>query len=173
MMTTSVDLSAELQDWIGLAGMDTVQGSQTDDGRTVIWNKGGEIRYFVDFVDRYYVITSSDRMDAERFHLGAATRAILEKYLCGHFGGSVRRLHGLQRVRRPFSRDELQLGYSIGKVAFCDRERDALIESSGTVLAIAVDDRLVELSHYIDGTIDTIKDSFLDPEGKPLFTPLV
>ncbi|WP_269462793.1 hypothetical protein [Mycobacterium basiliense] len=34
-----------------------IQGSQTDDGRVVIWNNGGE--------DRYYVITSSQRMSTE------------------------------------------------------------------------------------------------------------
>jgi len=172
-VTTSVDFSTELQNWIRLAGLDMIQGSQTADGRTVIWNKGGEIRYFVDFVDGYYVITSSDRMDAEKFHLGAVTMAVLERYLYGHFGNSVRRFHGLQRMRKPLSRDELQQGYTIGKVVFGARERDALIASSGTAVAIAADDWLVELSHYLEVTIDTIKNSFLDPEGKPLFTPLL
>ncbi|WP_331852715.1 Imm61 family immunity protein [Mycobacterium basiliense] len=53
----NVDLTDELQVWIRLAGLDMIQGSQTDDGRVVIWNNGGE--------DRYYVITSSQRMSTE------------------------------------------------------------------------------------------------------------
>jgi Immunity protein 61 len=171
-VTTSVDLSTELRDWIRFAGLDLIQGSQTDDGRTVIWNKGGEIRYFIDFVDGYYVITSSDRMDTEKFHFGAVTMILLEKYLCGRFGGSVRRIRGLRRVRKPFSLEELQHGCTIGKRMFAARERATLIDSTGTVVAIGAVDRLVELSHYIDVTVDTIKDSFLDPEGTPLFSPL-
>lgn len=171
-MTGSVDLSIGLQDWIRLAGMDLIQGSQTHDGRTVIWNKGGEIRYFIDLVDGYYIITTSDRMGAENFNFGALTMALVERYLYGHFGGSVRKLRSLQRVQKPFTRDELKQGYSFGKVVFAARERDALIDRAGSMVAIAADDRLVEISHYIDIPVETIKDSFLDPEGKPLFVPL-
>ncbi|WP_269474193.1 Imm61 family immunity protein [Mycobacterium shinjukuense] len=56
-------------------------------------------------------------------------------------------------------------------MVFAGRERDALLDATGTVMAIAAADRLVELSHYIDVTIDVTKDSFLDPDGGPLFTP--
>jgi Immunity protein 61 len=171
-MTRSVDLSTDLRDWIRFAGLDLLQGSQTADGRTVIWNKGGEIRYFIDFVDGYYVITSSDRMDTEKFHFGTVTAVLLEKYLCGHFGGSVRRVRGLQRVRKPFSLEELAQGCTIGKRTFAERERATLIDSTGTVVAIGAVDRLVELSHYLDVTVVSIEDSFLDPEGAPLFTLL-
>ncbi|MBV8455141.1 MAG: hypothetical protein JO122_00820, partial [Acetobacteraceae bacterium] len=57
-MTTSVDLSTGLQDWIRAAGLDLIQGSQANDGRTIIWNKGGKIRYFISVADGHYVITS-------------------------------------------------------------------------------------------------------------------
>jgi hypothetical protein len=169
-VTNSVDLSTELQDWIRFAALDLIQGSHADDGRTVIWNKGGETRYFIDFVEGYYVITSSDRMDSEKFHLGTLTMPLLEKYLCGRFGGSVRKIRGLQRVRKPFSVDELQPGCTISKRSFAARERATLIDSTGTVVAIGAVDRLVELSHYLDVTVDTIKASYLAADGKPLFT---
>ena len=172
-MTTNVDLSTDLQDWIRLAGMDLVQGSRTDDGRTVIWNKGGEIRYFIDAVDGYCVITSSDRMGAEIFHFGALTMALIEKYLYGYFGGSVRKHRGFRRVKKPFTRDELKQGFSFSNVIFAERERDALIDPAGSMVAIAADDRLVQFSHYVDVPIDTIKDSFLAPDGKPLFASLI
>ncbi|WP_269462754.1 Imm61 family immunity protein [Mycobacterium basiliense] len=38
-------------------------------------------------------------------------------------------------------------------------------------MAIGAADRLVGLSHYLDVPIDVIADSFLDPGGRPLFTP--
>lgn len=47
-MTIGVDLSTDLQDWIRLSGMNMIQGSETNDGRTILWNKGGEVRYFID-----------------------------------------------------------------------------------------------------------------------------
>ncbi|VBA40266.1 Immunity factor for TNT [Mycobacterium innocens] len=53
-MTTTVDFSTDLHNWLKSAGLDTIQGSRTDDGRTIICNRGGEIRYFVSFVDSCY-----------------------------------------------------------------------------------------------------------------------
>lgn len=172
-MTNDVDLPADLQDWIRSAGMDLVQGSRSHDGRTVIWNKGGEIRYFIDVVDSYCVITSSDRMGDEIFHFGAPTMSLIEKYLYGYFGGAVRKHSGFRRVKKPFTRDELKQGYTLGIVVFAGRERDALMDPAGSIIAIAADDRLVEFSHYVDVPFNTIKGSFLAPDGKPLFVALV
>jgi hypothetical protein len=58
-VTNGVDLSPDLQQWLRTAGLDMIQGSQTDDGRTVLWNKGGESRYFIGVTDGWYLITSS------------------------------------------------------------------------------------------------------------------
>lgn len=172
-MTNSVDLSPDLANWIRLAGMDLIQGSQTNDGRTVIWNKGGERRYFIGADDGFYVITSSDRMGSESLHLGANTITLIEKYLYVHFGGSVRKSRDLQRIKKPFTRDGLKEGFHIGETIFGGREQDTLIDPAGSVVAIAAADRLVELSRYLDASIDTIKESFMHPDGRPLFAPLV
>lgn len=168
-MTSGVDLAPDLQAWLRLAGLEVTQGSQTGDGRTVIWNKGGESRYFVNVIDGWYVITSSDRMGPETYSFAAESMPVLEKYLYGHFGGSARS-DELPSIRAPFERDELRSGYSIGKQAFAGRERPTLIDRTGKVVAITAVDRLVELSHYLDVSVDVIKSSFLAPDGKPLFT---
>ncbi|MBZ4503565.1 hypothetical protein GBP88_22975, partial [Mycobacterium avium subsp. hominissuis] len=170
-MRSSLDLSPDLVYWIKLAGMDLKQGTQADDGRTLIWNKGGERRYFIDFRDGLYVITSSDRFSKEDFHFGADTMVLLEKYLYGHFGGSVRKSQGLPRIQKPFTRAELREGFSLGITTFFGREQDALIDPQGKLIAIAAEDRLVELSHYVQVSVDTIKESFLHADGKPLFAP--
>lgn len=168
-MITSVDLSIELRDWIRLAGLDMIQGSQANDGRTVIWNNLGEVRYFIDVVDGWYVIISSDRMGPETFEFAGESMPVVEKYLYGAFGGSVRS-EDLPYIRAPFQRDELRPGYSIGKQVFAGRERHTLIDRAGKVVAIAAVDRLVELSHYLEVSVDVIKNSYLAPDGKPLFT---
>lgn len=167
-MTSGVDLSPDLQQWVRLAGLDMIQGSQTNDGRTIIWNKGGEVRYFIDKLDSWYIITSSDRMGPETYSFAAESMSVIEKYLYGAFGGMVRS-DDLPSLRAPFQRDELRPGYSIGKQAFAGRERHSLISPTGKVVAIAAVDRLVELSHYLDVPAEIIKNSYLAPDGKPLF----
>src|SRR5262249_20285319 len=149
-------------DWIRIGGMELSQGSRANDGRTVLWNRGGERRYFIGAGDGHYVITSSDRMGTEHFHLAALAMGLVEKYLYGYFGGSVRKARGLRRVQKPFMRNELKQGYRIGRVVFAGQERDTLIDPAGSTVAIAADDRLVELSHYIEVSTGTIKESFLD-----------
>ncbi len=93
---------------------------------------------------------------------------IIEKYLYGAFGGVVRG-DDLPSVRVPFDREELYPGYSIGKVLFEGRERRTLVDHAGKVVAIAAIDRLVELSHYLNVSIEIIKGSYLAADGKPLF----
>lgn len=168
-MTGGVDLTQDLQAWLGLAGLEMIQGSRTNDGRTVIWNKGGEVRYFIAVTDDWYVITTSDRMGPESYEFAGNSMAVIEKYLYGVFGGSARS-DTSQDIRVPFQRDELRPGYSIGRESFAGRERHTLIDRAGKTVAITAIDRLVELSHYLDASIDTIKSSFLASDGKPLFT---
>ncbi|GLE52413.1 TNT antitoxin family protein [Mycobacterium montefiorense] len=169
-MTTSVELSNELQDWLRLAGVSTTQGSQTDDGRTIVWTKLGESRYFIDVIDNWYVMTCSDRMGPEAYEFSADSMAVIEKYLFGTYGGIIRGDEGLPRVRMPFQRHELRPEYSIGKQIFAQRERHTLVDRTGKVVAIAGIEDLVELSHYLDVSVDVIKRSYLAPDGKPIFT---
>lgn len=168
-MTGSVDLTPDLQTWLRLAGLDMIQGSQTNDGRTIIWNKGGEVRNFISMIDGWYVITSSDRMGPDTYELAAESMHVMEKYLYGEFG-SVVRGDDLPSIRAPFERDELRPGYDIGTQEFAGRERHTLIDRGGSVVAIAAVDRLIELSHYLDASVDTIKNSYLAADGKPLFS---
>jgi hypothetical protein len=95
---------------------------------------------------------------------------LIEKYLYGYFGGSVRSSRKLPAIRVPVQLDELRPGYSIDSMVFAGRERHTLVNPVGEVVAIAGIEDLVELSHYLDSTLDLIKKSYLDPEGKPLFT---
>lgn len=167
-MTKGVDLTADLQAWIRLAGLDTVQGSETNDGRTIIWKQGGERRYFIDFADNWYTVNSSDRMGPENFNFAGRSMGVTERYLYGLFGGSVRR-NDLPMLKAPFERHELRGGYSIDKQSFAGHERHVLRDRSGSYVAVAALDRLVTLSHYLGATIEDIKTSFQAPDGKPLF----
>lgn len=167
-MTSAVDLSSDLHRWVRLADLGIVQGSQTNDARTIIWNTGGEVRYFIGIVDGWFMITSSDRMGPESYYFAGRTMNIVEKYLYGMFGSTVRG-KDLPRLRIPFRREQLRPGYSIGTRMFAGRERHTLIDHLGKVVAIAGVEDLVELSHYLDATGRAIEQSYLSPDGKPLF----
>ncbi|BBY01274.1 TNT antitoxin family protein [Mycobacterium seoulense] len=167
-MAGVVDLSPGLQRWVRLAGLEMLQGTQTNDGRTIIWNTGGEVRYFIGVVDEWYVITSSDRMGPEAFEFAGRTMSVVEKYLYGLFGLSVRG-ENLPSIRIPFRRDELRAGYSIGVLTFAGRERHTLIDERGVEVAIAGVEDLVELSHYINATEKMVEESYLAADGKPIF----
>lgn len=168
-MRSSVDLTPDLQGWIRLAGLDMIQGSQTHDGRTIIWNNGGETRNYIDFVDGWNVITSSDRMGPEGFSFAGRSMPITERYLYGAFGGLVRS-GDLPLLRAPFERHQLRPGFAIEKQLFAGQERSTLVDRAGHTVAIAATDRLVALSHYLDASVDDIKASFQAPDGRPLFT---
>ncbi|VAZ96328.1 Imm61 family immunity protein [Mycobacterium pseudokansasii] len=117
-MINGVDLTSDLQAWCRRARLDMVQGSQTKDGRTVIWGNAGEVRYYIYNIEGWYVITCSDRMGPEAYDFAATSMHVIERYLYGVFGGSVRNSAGLPYIRAPFSRKELRPGYSIGKTEF-------------------------------------------------------
>jgi hypothetical protein len=168
----NVEFSDDLQAWLRLAGLNVTQGSQTHDGRPVFWTNLGESRYFIDVIDGWFVISCSDRMGPETYEFSAASMAVIEKYLFGTYGSSVRDRRGLPRVRVPFQRDELREEYGIDKQIFAGRERHTLIDRTGRVVAIAGVEDLVELSHYLDVSVDVIKSSYLAPDGTPLFTLL-
>lgn len=63
--------------------MNMIQGSETNDGRTILWNKGGEVRYFIDRLAGWYVITSSDRMSREGYEFAAASMSVIENIFTG------------------------------------------------------------------------------------------
>jgi hypothetical protein len=164
-----VDLSPEVCHWIERAGLEMIQGSEAEDGRTTMWNNLGEVRDFINFTDGWFVITSSDRMGPESYAFGANSMTVIELYLYAMVGGSVRSGQKLPPIRTPFKRDELRPGYVIGTTDFAGRERHTLIDATGDTVAMAGVGDLVELSHFLDTTVDVIKASFLAPDGKPLF----
>lgn len=109
-------------------------------------------------------------MGPEEHELGAVSMPVVERYLLARLGGSVRGAHGLPPIRAPFELAELRPGYRIGKMVFAGRERSSPLDRSGQALATTSVHDLVELSHYLDASVDVIRQSLLDPDDKPLFS---
>lgn len=174
-MTERVEVSARLAEWASGAGWGV---SEAEDGRPMFWKEGGQLRYFIGRGgDGWFVITHLDRSGPEHLVLATLSMETIERYLFGDLGPSIREHRRLPDVREPLSREEIAPGFTLGTRTFDGvEERMALIDSGGAVVAISSrdmwtgTDRLVRLSVYVSATVDDIVASFLDPEGKPLFS---
>ncbi|BBY20124.1 hypothetical protein MSTO_03290 [Mycobacterium stomatepiae] len=175
-MIVPVEISPELEEWGKLAGYMVAHGSETEDGRATFSASLGEIQIFVGQIGKgLFLITDSDRMGPEHFILAAPLMATIERYCFGRFGLEIRSRLGLPRVKVPISADELPLNFSIETRRFDDAEHWALVAPDNTLVAIGSTDQiagtadLVKLSLYLTATTDEIRESTLDPDGKPLF----
>ncbi|WP_313901944.1 Imm61 family immunity protein [Mycobacterium tilburgii] len=81
-------------------------------------------------------------------------------------------LHQNSAAARLGSTDATNCGRDtrIGEQTIFGRKRHTLIDHAGRVVAIAGVEDLVELSHYLDASVDEIKASYLAAYGKPFFT---
>jgi hypothetical protein len=174
-VTDRFEVSPRLAEWASGGGWGV---SEAEDGRPMFWKEGGQLRYFIGRGDDgWFVITQWVRGDPEQFVLAAPSMDTIERHLFGDFGPSVRRQRRLPDVRRPIDWEEMAPGFTFDTRTFGGVEdRIALIDSAGAVVAISSSDpvtasfALAGLSVYVSATVDDIVASFLDPEGKPLFS---
>lgn len=178
-----LDVSADLVEWAVLAGYHVTQGSQkastTDaeaDGRPVIWSSLGEIRYYIGpHPSGWFVVTVSDRMAEEDLIFAAESIALIELYLFGKFGMSVRSSLRLPLLKYPTSTDEMAEGYTLGTASFDGHQDLVLIDPTGSAIAATASGKLVGtaelvcLSRFIVSSVDVLKASYRDPSWRPLF----
>lgn len=175
-MRNEIGLTARVGLWAEQAGYFVTERS-SEDGRAILWNSGGEIRYFIggDAGD-WIVVTSSERMGEEQFELASRLPGLVERKLIATFGRLVRSRSGLERLSRSLSADDLAPGYSTGVQSFWGKVRRTLIDPEGDVIAVVSGGELVgtvnavELSVFASSTVDAISRSLMDPSGKPLFS---
>jgi hypothetical protein len=143
-VTDRLEVSPRLAEWARSGGWGV---SEAEDGRPMFWKEGGQLRYFIGRTDDgWFVITQGVRGE-------------------------------LPDVRRPIDWDDMAPGFAVETRTFGGVEnRMALVDSAGAVVAISSSDPvtasfdLAPLSVYVSATVDDIVASFLDPEGKPLFS---
>jgi immunity protein 61 of polymorphic toxin system len=171
-----VEVSPQLEDWAALAGYSLTPGSSTQDGRALFWSAGGEVRHFIGTDNRgWFSVSDSDRLGLEYLVFAAPSIATVEKYFFGKFGGYIRSRKELPRVHVPFLLDEISTGFAVQAREFDGIEHFTLVDTDGSEVAESLGDKfsgtaeLVELSGYLRATSDQIMESYLSPDGKPLF----
>jgi hypothetical protein len=176
-MRQPIEISLELQQWAEVAGYSLTPGSHTDDGRALFWSSGGEVRHFIGIDNSgWFKVTDSDRLGPEYLVFAAPSIATVERYFFGKFGGYIRSRKKLPRVHVPFVLEELSAGFTIQSRVFEGVERFVLVASDGSEVALSTGDKfsgtadLVEMSYYLTAATADIMASYLEPDGKPLFT---
>jgi hypothetical protein len=133
-------------------------------------NLGFEIRIFLRIVDDHLVLTHAERGDTKETPVFSTPLLTdMEKYLTYYFCRSLRSDKGLPRllvVSIPVTIDKVAPGFTITDPGGPWYELHHPGESV-TRRADIVD--LVEFSHYVVLSPDEIRESALDPEGKPHF----
>lgn len=176
MMTASFNLSGPLLECAGQAGYDVIQGAETSDGRAVLSTNLGELRYFIEnTADGWATVSDSDRLGPESFIFAGRSTDVTERYLLTKLGASVRDHLGSPKLRFPISRDKLAPGYGINSRLF--RAEECLVLVTDSVIDIAVSGagtlmgtlELVRLSYHMNHSLETIAQSYFDPNGVPLF----
>lgn len=175
-MRNEIGLTSDVELWAEKAGYSFTESS-SEDGRAIIWNSGGEIRYFIgEGADDWIVVTSSERMGEEQFEVASRLPSLVERKFVAIFARLVRAHSGLARLSRRNSIDTIAAGYSIGVQHFAGKDRRTLIDPQGGVIAVVSGGELVgtanavELSVFATNTTEMIVQSMMDPLGRPLFS---
>lgn len=170
-MTVSIDL----ENWAKLAGLSLTRNAE-DGQADVLWNSGGEVRYFVrEKPDGWVEVSCSDRLGPEYFIFSGISAEVTERFLLGWFGDSYRSIKGMPIIATPVSAEALSNGYRIDSQKFDGVDRYVLINPAGEVVAassggrIVAPGRLAPLSVFLHSTVDQIEESFQSEDGKPLF----
>ncbi|MCV7215686.1 hypothetical protein H7J51_10360 [Mycobacterium crocinum] len=175
-MRLEIGLTAAFERWAHRAGFQITEASSTD-GRAIVWDGGGEIRYFLGVdADGWIVATCSERMGREQFELASTLPSLIERKFIADFARPIRPLSGLPALAHPRTAEDVAAGYSIGRQHFWGKDRCTLVDPEGRVVAVVGGGELVDtmkvvyLSVLASNTVEAIEQSFLDPEGKPVFS---
>lgn len=159
-------------DCLGWARTAHYLASVADDGDVQLRSEAGApTRYFVRRrgADRLE-LTEAVAADAEYPVLFVAEVDVLERYLVGLFADDIRDDLELPMLEFSWRREDLADGYQLGDMV---RGYRTLRRTDGSPVAAAPDDTLslvdlVPLSHFLRWSLEDVKRSFLNPEGKPL-----
>lgn len=166
---THIEISKELKDWAELAGYSLTPADSS--GAAVFWtDPGGEIRFYVRNDESHsFTLTTAERSLPEQFELLGTSMHVVERYLFGVFGTSVRARQRLSRLPFASREDDVAPGYSVemsdpdGYWSLLNAE--GLVAKARGRVGMAA---LVKLSHLLSASARDVMAAFLDPEGQPL-----
>lgn len=161
---------SEFREWARRAGYSVA----LEENRIVIFDVGGDIRYYVGAQSGDYVVTRADRSEAERFVLSARASVDVERYLTWALSVDARAAAGLSPVRLPFDKESVAPGY---ETVILNDGLAGLRRSTGEVRGARFADRFVhpavQYSYYADADLADLRRSLEAPDGAPLFTRFV
>lgn len=136
----------------------------------VFANSGGEIRNFLRIVDKRLVLSQAQRSDTkESVEFSTPLLTDMEKFLTFFFCRRLRekrRLPMLLVVPIPVTVDKVAAGFTVTDPGGPGHE---LHHYGENVVRCGNKFELIKFSHYVTLSVEEIRESALDPEGKPHF----
>lgn len=147
-----------------------------DSGQIAIAPRGGEwVCFLAEIQGGWIRVTRSDRGGDVGWEFDAASLEVIEHHFTANVGNVVRSRSGLSgEVRLPTRAKELPFGASLHAVTEGENAgREELVLNGELVGVFKLYGRdlhpAVAASVYCSGSLADIRESFLDPDGKPLF----
>ncbi|MCL2454927.1 MAG: TNT antitoxin family protein [Micrococcales bacterium] len=132
----------------------------------VLVSGGGEIRDYLRRVSGVFVLTNAQRAEPEQFVMSAPDILDVERYLTDDMGSSIRSRRHLWFVYTP--RDEKDMAPGWTAVVDSDGNRH-LSDPDGRARAVVYGRNATWFSWLADVPLADIRNSYLDPNGAPLF----
>jgi Immunity protein 61 len=150
--------------------------AQEDDGRWVFYNRGGEIRLYVQGVESHFEVSEAERAEEEGVIFSSSYIEDIEKYLVFRFcmiARYSRRFDSGERwpmitvASSPEKLYKVANGYTITQNTYF-----YLTENATGIVRIASSKMyLIHFSYYVSMAVDQIFASLSTPEGEPPFYP--
>lgn len=165
-----MELSADLVAWARLAGYSCSREADA----ILLFSSGGETCYYIrSGLDdtAWIVVTEADRGGQEKYVFSAANQEVLEKYFWNYFGFGIRMAARQPRLVFPTKREDIPSGYSI-EIDSADRllltgpENNPIAQSRNSSTGTSL---LVELAAVVGYSVEDLKDSYINPQGHPIF----
>jgi hypothetical protein len=154
--------TSEFNEYVEIAGCELRHLGET----WVILDYGGETQFFLRWTSDGSVLTMAERAGSERFVMSAPDIADVERYMTTIIGSEIRSDRGLWFVYTPWDLKDVAPGWT---VAVAPDRRWHLSGPDGRIRATFAGDGAVEFSWLADACLSDIRNSYLHPDGVPLF----
>jgi hypothetical protein len=146
-------------------------GLEAVDDAWVVADNYGETRHYIREKDGMLTITETHRGGIERFVMAAEDRLDAERYMTDLCGRRIRALRSLPRIKHPTDTESIHREFHV------EESREgvlSLLSSDGRshgVFPAPLDyaDDVIWFSWIAGATTEKLRESYLSPDGLPLF----
>jgi hypothetical protein len=143
-----------------------------DDG-WIVENNFGETGHYARITKEGVVLTKASRGGLERFVMSSGNALNIERYMTSLCGSRFREVRGLAPIEQATNpKDISQAARVTSQPGMLVLTSDRSAYTTKFPGPIDYADIIIWFSHIMDAPLDQLRESFLDPDGMPLFPDL-